>query len=104
MKPIGRGKGSKGSAEPGWTFLTNHAHVLVCLRADPTARLREVAGQVGITERAVQKIVSDLEEAGIITRRREGRRNHYAIHGEVKLRHPVEASCTVGELLRALEG
>ena len=58
-----------------WTFLSNHAHVLVCLAQDPDARLRDVALSVGITERAVQKIVSDLAAAGVIERERAGRRN-----------------------------
>lgn len=82
-----------------WTYLTNHTHVLVCLAADPTLRLRDVAVRVGITERAVQKIVHDLEEVGVLSRYRHGRRNRYAIHPESCLRHPVEAHCKVGQLL-----
>jgi DNA-binding Lrp family transcriptional regulator len=82
-----------------WTFLSNHAHVLVCLALDPDARLRDVAASVGITERAVQKIVTDLEQAGIIVRERSGRRNSYRLHLEVPLRHPLEAHKTVGVLL-----
>jgi DNA-binding Lrp family transcriptional regulator len=82
-----------------WTFLSNHAHVLVCLALDPDARLRDVAASVGITERAVQKIVTDLEQAGIIVRERAGRRNSYRLHLEVPLRHPLEAHKTVGVLL-----
>jgi hypothetical protein len=82
-----------------WTFLTNHTHVLVCLAADPFLRLRDVADRVGITERAVQRIVADLEAAGVLTRLREGRRNHYEIHRERPLRHPIEAHRTVGDLL-----
>lgn len=85
--------------DASWTFLTNHAHVLICLAQEPEARMRDVAVQVGITERAVQRIVADLEEAGIITRVRDGRRNHYEIHREKPLRHPVEAHRTVGDLL-----
>lgn len=84
---------------PTWTFLTNHAHVLVCLAADPTARLRDVAARVGITERAVQHIVADLEEGGLLTRARQGRRNRYTLHRGISLRHPVEAHVQVGELL-----
>ncbi len=68
-----------------WTFLSNHAHVLVCLAIDPDARLRDVALSVGITERAVQKIVSDLEEAGVIIRERSGRRNSYRLDLDVPL-------------------
>jgi len=84
---------------PHWTFLTNHSHVLICLDRDPHVRLRDVAEEVGITERAVQRIVHDLEEAGVITRRREGRRNVYRINTDGHLRHPLEADHTVGELL-----
>ena len=82
-----------------WTFLTNHSHVLVCLHRDPTVRLRDVAEMVGITERAVQRIVLDLEQAGVICRRREGRRNVYQINAGAHLRHPLEAHRTVADLL-----
>jgi DNA-binding MarR family transcriptional regulator len=82
-----------------WTFLSNHAHVLVCLAQDPDARLRDVALSVGITERAVQKIVSDLEQAGVIVRERAGRRNSYRLNLEVPLRHALESHKTVGILL-----
>jgi len=82
-----------------WTFMTNHSHVLICLAADPQARLRDVAVKVGITERAVQKIVADLEEAKVLTREKHGRRNHYRIHPHKPLRHPVEAHRRVQDLL-----
>ena len=82
-----------------WTFLSNHAHVLVCLALDPGARLRDVAAEVGITERAVQGIVGDLEAAGIIVRQRQGRRNCYRLHLEAPLRHPLEAHRPVRALL-----
>jgi len=82
-----------------WTFLSNHAHVLVCLALDPDARLRDVALSVGITERAVQKIVSDLEEGGVIVRERTGRRNSYRLDLDVPLRHALESHKTVGTLL-----
>jgi DNA-binding IclR family transcriptional regulator len=82
-----------------WTFLSNHAHVLVCLALDPDARLRDVALSVGITERAVQKIVSDLEEARVIVRERSGRRNSYRLDLDVPLRHALESHKTVGTLL-----
>lgn len=88
----------------GWTFLTNHAHVLLCLAGDPEARLRDVADAVGITERAVQHIVADLEAGGVLERHREGRRNRYALHPEVQLRHPVEAHRTVADLLQMTHG
>ena len=87
-----------------WTFLTNHSHVLICLARDPQARLRDVAQRVGITERAVQKIVQDLERAGVVERQREGRRNRYRIHADRPLRHPVEAHCQVNELLAMVLG
>ena len=85
-----------------WTFLTNHAHVMVCLRRDPTARIRDIAVAVGITERAAQRIVSELEGAGYLTRSREGRRNSYALHPELPLRHPLEGDHSVMELLDLL--
>ncbi len=83
----------------GWTFLTNHAHVLICLVREPDLRLRDVALQVGITERGVQRIVTELEEAGILTRNRDGRRNHYQVDTTRPLRHPIEAHCTISQLL-----
>lgn len=86
----------------GWTFLTNHAHVLLCVARDPEARLRDVAAEVGITERAAQRIVTDLEEAGYLERRRDGRRNRYRLHPELPLRHPLEAEHTIGEILETL--
>lgn len=85
-----------------WTFLTNHAHVLICLSENPDQTLREVAERVGITERAVQKIVADLEEAGIIVRERDGRRNHYRIHLNKPLRHPIESHRSVADLIQLI--
>lgn len=84
----------------GWTFFTNHAHVLLCLAGDPEMRLRDVGAQVGITERAVQKIISELEAGGVLERERHGRRNVYRILGNLPLRHPVESHCTVEGLIR----
>lgn len=83
-----------------WTFLSNHAHVLVCIHGDPEARIRDIAEQVGITERAAQGLVSDLVEEGYLVRERVGRRNRYSINPEARLRHPLEDDHTVGELLR----
>jgi DNA-binding transcriptional ArsR family regulator len=85
-----------------WTFLSNHGHVLICLARDPAARLRDVAIAVGITERAVQKIVSDLEEGGVVQRVRDGRRNRYRLFLDRPMRHPVEAHRSVGELLEMI--
>jgi predicted ArsR family transcriptional regulator len=91
--------------DPGerrWTFLTNHAHVLVCIAENPDIRGREIADEVGISERAVQGIISDLVEAGYVSRERSGRRNHYTINPDGDLRHPLEDDHTVGELLTML--
>lgn len=82
-----------------WTFLTNHAHVLLLLAQQPEELLRHVAAKVGITERAVQRIVADLESAGVLVRSKVGRRNRYTIHGEVRLRHPIESHRSVGDLI-----
>ena len=87
-----------------WTFLTNHAHVLLCLARDSTLRMRDLALEVGITERAVQGIVSDLEEAGYVERVRTGRRNSYRIDKSLHLRHPIEQHKTIADLIRAIHG
>lgn len=92
----------EGGQERGWTFLTNHGHVLICLARDPDLRLREVAERVGVTERAVQSIVADLVHAGYLDRERHGRRNRYVVHPTRRLRHPVEDDHEIGDLLDAL--
>lgn len=93
-------EGGGRKAEAGeWTFLTNHSHVLLCLVREPGLLMREIAERVGVTERAVQKIVADLEAAGVLERQREGRRNRYGIDPSRPLRHPVEAHCRVRDLL-----
>ena len=91
-------------AAKGWTFLTNHAHVLLALAREPTARLRDVAVSVGITERAAQAIVADLEAAGYLERRRVGRRNSYTINAAGRFRHPAEADHRIGELIHLFTG
>ena len=91
-----------GDAAVGWTFLSNHAHVLVVVARTPDLRVREIAEQVGITERATLRILAELEEAGVITRERLGRCTQYRIHGEAPLRHPLEARHCVGELVQWL--
>ncbi len=91
------------AAPSSWTFLTNHAHVLLCIASDPESRGRDIADRVGITERAAQAIVSDLVSAGYVTRTRVGRRNHYEVHPDLPLRHPIERSRQVRELLRLVE-
>jgi hypothetical protein len=89
----------EGQPSPAWTFLSNHAHVLLALARDPSARLRDVATLVGITERAVQRIVADLEAEGYLTRERNGRRNEYSVHADRPLRHPIEAHRKVRALI-----
>jgi predicted ArsR family transcriptional regulator len=91
---------TSGMAE--WTFLTNHAHTLLCIARDPGSRLRDVAERVGVTERAAQRIVSDLVEAGYLERTREGRRNSYRVRADRPLRHPVERGYRVGDILAVL--
>lgn len=86
-------------SKPEWTFLSNHAHVLLVIARDPEVRLRDVADRVGITERAVQRIVADLEEGGYLTRERTGRRNRYELHPDLPLRHPIESHRAIGDLL-----
>ncbi|MEP7215366.1 MAG: helix-turn-helix domain-containing protein [Anaerolineaceae bacterium] len=85
-----------------WTFLTNHAHVLLCISHDQNTRLRDVAERVGITERAAQRIVADLVDGGYLSRMRVGRRNAYQVHPELPLRHPIEQKNDIGSLLEVL--
>lgn len=84
---------------PHWTFLTNHTHVLALLSRNPSIVLREVAAQVKITERAVQRIIADLEAGGFIQREKIGRQNHYRIRANQPLRHVIESHRTIGDLL-----
>lgn len=78
-------------SRPAWTFLTNHAHVLVCIAQDPDSRLTTIAERVGITERAAHRIVHELIAAGFVTATKVGRRNRYAVDIDRPLRHPVES-------------
>jgi DeoR/GlpR family transcriptional regulator of sugar metabolism len=94
---------SSGNDYHLWRFVTNHAHVLACIAADPSARLRDIAATVGVTERTAGQIVNELEQAGYLTKIRVGRRNHYEIHGALPLRHPQHRHHTVGELIRFLQ-
>ena len=82
-----------------WTFFSNHGHVFFCLARNGDARLRDVAAEVGITERAVQKIVKDLQQAGYIEVRKQGRCNRYRINRRKSLRHPLEAHCSVSKIV-----
>lgn len=91
-----------GEIGADWHFFSNYAHVLVCLAENPHARLRDVAERVGITERTALRLITQLDEAGILKRVKEGRRNSYVIDTSEHLRHPIEAHCTVGELLATI--
>ncbi|NJN16028.1 MAG: winged helix-turn-helix transcriptional regulator [Oscillochloris sp.] len=86
-----------------WTFLTNHAQVFLCVARASRISARAIAGQVGITERAVQRILHDLEEEGYLSHIREGRHNHYQIHAELPMRHPAQGGIPVRELLELLD-
>ena len=86
----------------GWTFLTNHSHVLLCIADDPEIRLRDIADRVGITERAAQRIVNDLAESGYVIPIRVGRRNRYEVDASKPLRHPIERHRQVKSLLTLL--
>lgn len=94
------GPAAPTAAQHRWTFFTNHAHVLILLYGEPELVLREVAAKVGITERAVQRIVQELEEGGFLERERVGRRNRYRVPPGNHLRHPIEAHCQVSEVLK----
>jgi len=87
-----------------WTFLSNHGHVLVLLAQDPDIRLRDLAATIGITERAAQMIVGDLEAAGYVTKQRVGRRNHYTLNPRMPLRHRHAEDHEVQELLAMFTG
>lgn len=82
-----------------WTFLTNHSHVLICVWREPFLRTRDIADRVGITERSVQRILTDLTEYGVLSRQKDGRRNLYSIDVSHALRHPLEAHRAVRDLL-----
>ena len=91
---------SESSAD--WNFFSNYGHVLICVAENPHARLRDVADRVGITERTAFRLITELDEAGILKRVKQGRRNCYVIHTSEHLRHPIESHCTVGELLATI--
>ncbi|MBK9711990.1 MAG: winged helix-turn-helix domain-containing protein [Kouleothrix sp.] len=88
--------------ESPWTFLTNHAQVLLCVARNQRATTRAIAASVGITERAVQRILADLERAGYISHARDGRQNVYEIHPEHPMRHPAQHGHAVRDLLDLL--
>ncbi len=86
-----------------WTFLTNHSHVIICLTRDPEMRIRDLAVEVGITERAVLRILSELESDGVVTKSRVGRRNHYLVNLDFPLRHRLESQYTLRKLTESLK-
>ena len=86
-----------------WTFLTNHSHVLILLAQYPEKRIRDIAAEVEITERAVQRIIAELVDAGYVTIDKIGRRNRYDVDQSKRLRHPVESHCTIGDLMRMIQ-
>lgn len=102
--PVPKGLAVAAPLPAGWTFLTNHTHVLLCLYRQPDQRLRDVALAVGITERMVQRIVAELSEAGYLHIQKEGRCNRYTVTSNLQLRHPLEMQHTIGELLEVLSG
>jgi DeoR/GlpR family transcriptional regulator of sugar metabolism len=101
-RPTGEAGPESGSQT--WTFLSNHAHVLICIAREPDLRVRDLSDRIGITERAVQRIVAELIESGYLRRFRSGRRNHYQVNRELPLRHPVEAHCRVSMLIGLVAG
>jgi len=86
-----------------WTFFSNNAHVLVCLTHSPQPTTREIALQVGITERAVQRIITRLISAGVVKVSKEGRRNSYELDLKQRLRHPLESHKTIGEFIQLID-
>jgi hypothetical protein len=88
----------------GWTFLTNHGRVMLCIARDPGIRLRDIAASVGITERSAFGIVTDLADAGYIVKERDGRRNRYEVQAHLPLREPTSRERTIGEMLTLLAG
>ena len=96
-------KGFMVESGRGWTFLTNHAHVLLCLAHGESLTARELGVRIGITERAIQVILADLTEGGYLKKTKQGRRNLYTINRKGRLRHPLEAHHTIGELIAALD-
>ncbi len=89
--------------QTSWTFLTNHSHVIICLVRDPELRVRDLAAKIGITERAVLRILAELESGGVLSKARSGRRNRYTIHLDFPLRHPLESDYTLRELTHLLK-
>ena len=95
---------SSGPDEKHWRFVTSHTNVLLCIARNPEIRIRDVADLVGITERAAQRIIADLVEAGYVERKRVGRRNHYLVKTDLRMRHPLQQTHEIGQLLDLLLG
>ena len=91
-----------GTEAPTWSFLTNHARVLLCIARDPSSRLRDISEEVGITERAAHRIVDELVSGGYLSRERSGRRNHYTVHRHLPVPDRIQHTQPVGELLEIL--
>jgi DNA-binding MarR family transcriptional regulator len=102
MNLLSRDQQQASPEAAGWDFLTNHAHVLMCVAHDPGIRLRDIAAAVGITERAAHRILSQLVEEGYVLRERRGRRNRYEVVAGRPMRHPLVQELEVGELLEVL--
>lgn len=92
----------KNEKNSKWTFLTNHSHVLLCLVQNPSIKMKEISKKVGITERAVQSIISDLRKEGYIDRERQGRSNTYQINTSKHLKHPIEEHKTLSDLIKLI--
>lgn len=91
------------AAKSTWTFLSNHAHVLLLLARDPESVMRDIANRVGITERAVQRIIADLEQEGYISKEKDGRRNRYTVDQTMPLRHPIESHRSVASIISLIQ-
>ena len=102
--PISGERQVTGGRHRTWTFLTNHARVLILIAEAPGIRLRDLAARIGITERAAQRIVSELESAGYLSHEKEGRRNLYHLHPNAHLRHPLEQDIEIGQLIELFVG
>lgn len=95
---------NQDTTNENWTFFSNNAHVLVCLTHTPQPTTRDIAVQVGITERAVQRIMTKLISAGVVKVGKNGRRNSYKLDLNQRLRHPLESHKTIGEFIRLIDG
>ena len=104
MDPLAEFRSESRAAAPRWTFFTNHFLVLACVAESPDLRVRDIAAQVGITERATQAILSDLANDGYLERIRVGRRNRYKVRRGVHFRHPIVRDATVGDVLNVVLG